>query len=74
MRTYLELIETPAEGAGGETDFIRIDVTGWSEADIEQAISLLKEHAKTYTSYTLQRHYCRHDTSETCTAEIMDMR
>jgi hypothetical protein len=72
MRTYLELIETPSEGDVGETAFIRIDVTGWSEADIEQAISLLKEHAKTYTSYTLQRHFCRHDTSETCTAEIID--
>jgi hypothetical protein len=72
MRTYLELIEAQVEGAGGEADFIRIDVTGWSEADIEQAISLLKEHARTYDSYTLQRHFCRHDASEVCMAEILD--
>jgi hypothetical protein len=31
MRTYLELIETPAEGTAVEADFIRIDITDWAE-------------------------------------------
>jgi hypothetical protein len=74
MRTYLELIEAQAEGAGGEADFIRIDVTGWSEADVEQAVSLLREHAGAYGSYVLQRHYCGHDSGAPCSVEILDVR
>jgi hypothetical protein len=74
MRTYLELIETQAEGAGGESDFIRIDVTDWSKANIEQAVSLLREHARAYRSYVLQRHYCGHDSGAPCSIEILDVR
>jgi hypothetical protein len=73
MRIYLELIEPPSERAGGETDFIRIDVTGWSAGDVEQAISLLREHARAYGSYVLQRHYCGHDSGVPCSIELLDV-
>ena len=69
MRLYLELVEvTEAE----EADFIRIDVTEWDPRDVEEAVELLKEHARaTYTSYILQKHYCYHEEGLPCTADII---
>jgi hypothetical protein len=43
-------------------------------ADVEQAISLLREHARAYASYVLQRHYCGHDSGAPCSIEILDVR
>jgi hypothetical protein len=72
MRVYLELIEvTEAE----EADFIRIDVTEWSSEDIEEAVELLREHARAaYTSYILQKHYCHHDEGKQCAVDIVEAR
>jgi hypothetical protein len=69
MRLYLELFEILPEGSTEEADFIRIDVTDWSQDDIDEAIRLLKEHAKQYENYILQMHYCLHDQYGSCTAQ-----
>jgi hypothetical protein len=73
MRLYLELIEVVPTGTV-EGDFIRIDVTGWSDEDVRLAAELLREHAKVYEHYRLQRHYCRHDEGEACEAEVLEER
>jgi len=65
MRIYLELLEI----GEGEGDFIRIDVTEWSERDIAEAIALLREHARVYSSYVLQKHCCYHDEGGSCVIE-----
>ena len=65
---YLELLEiTESE----EPDFIRIDITDWSDEDIEEAINLLREHAENYSSYVIQKHCCYHDEGGSCSAEII---
>jgi hypothetical protein len=73
MRIYLELYEVLPEGSTEEADFVRIDVTGWSQADIDSAIALLKEHARqSYEHYVLQIHYCYHDESKTCSVVVVE--
>jgi hypothetical protein len=71
MRTYLELIEAAGEMAT-ETDFIRVDATGWSSIDVSQAIDLLRQQSIVYKHYILQKHYYYHDESKSCTTEIID--
>jgi phosphoglucomutase len=71
MRTYLELIEVAGEEMA-EADFIRVDVTDWSDSDVSSAVDLLKQQAKVYEHCVLQKHYCYHDESKPCTAEILD--
>lgn len=60
MRVYVEAIETLQPEAAEEPDFVRIDVTGLSESDISNVISIVRELMKG-TSYILQLHYCYHD-------------
>jgi hypothetical protein len=69
MRVYLELFEVLPEGSTEEPDFIRIDVTGWRQDDIVDAVSLLREQAAQYDSFILQRHFCFHDEGKECYAE-----
>ena len=71
MRTYLELVEVLPEGSPEEPDFIRIDVTGWAEGDVEALIGLLEEHARKYGTCTIQRHFCRHEEGEACYVEVL---
>jgi hypothetical protein len=71
MRIYLELIEAAGEELA-EADFIRVDVTDWSDSDVNSAVDLLKQQATVYEHYILQRHYCYHDEGKSCTAEIID--
>jgi len=68
MRIYLEFYEIAEEG---ESDFIRIDVTDWSDEDIEEAINLLIEHAQNYSSCMIQKHYCYHDEGKSCLTEVI---
>jgi hypothetical protein len=70
MRRYLELVELVEE----EGDFIRIDVTEWNWEDIEEAISLLKEHAKAYDSYVIYLHDCYHDEGKSCSTIMIESR
>jgi hypothetical protein len=73
MRIYLELFEVLTEGSTEEADSIRIDVTDWSQADIDSAIQLLREHARqSYEHYVLQMHYCYHDESKTCSVVVIE--
>jgi hypothetical protein len=72
MRTYLELFEVLLEGSTEEPDTIRIDVTGWSQADIDSAIALLKEHAQIYEHYVLQIHYCYHEEGKLCSVVVIE--
>jgi phosphoglucomutase len=71
MRIYLELIEVAGEESA-EADFIRVDVTGWSDSDVNSAVDLLKQQATVYEHYVLQRHYCYHDEGKSCTTETLD--
>jgi phosphoglucomutase len=71
MRIYLELIEVAGEESA-EADFIRVDVTDWSDSDVNNAVDLLKQQATVYEHYALQRHYCHHDEGKSCTIETLD--
>jgi hypothetical protein len=70
MRIYLELIEAGSETAG-EADFIRVDVTDWSENDVNDALDLLKQHAAVYEHYVLEKHHCKHEEGGPCTTEVI---
>jgi len=74
LRVYLELIEQLNMEFSGEADFIRVDVTGWSDGDVEEALSLLKEISNSYEHYVLQKHFCRHDEGEACTVEVIEVK
>jgi hypothetical protein len=60
VRVYVEAVETPPPEAAEEPDFIRIDVTGLSDREVQDVISVVRELMKG-TSYILQLHYCFHD-------------
>lgn len=71
MRIYIELIENVGETAE-EGDFIRVDVTDWVEEDIDVLINELRRYAqRSYTSYTMQKHYCNHDQNRSCDVEAI---
>jgi hypothetical protein len=74
MRIYLELYETLPPESAEEPDFIRVDVTGWSQRDIDSAVQLLREHAKAYEHYVLQVHYCYHEEGKPCSVEVVEVR
>jgi len=74
MRRYLELFEI-SESIIEELDFIRIDITEWSSEDVEEALNLLLEHARSiYEHYTIQIHECRHEEEESCSTIIIESR
>jgi hypothetical protein len=60
LRVYVEAYEQLPPEATEEPDFIRIDVTGLSEREVQEVISIVRELMKD-TSYILQLHYCYHD-------------
>jgi hypothetical protein len=74
MRIYLEFFEVLEEGATEEPDFIRIDITGWRQEDVDTAIRLLRDHAQAYTHYIVQKHYCGHEDGEPCYTELLAQR
>jgi len=74
MRTYIELFEVLPPEATGEADFIRVDVTEWSFADVAMLIESLREYAEeNYDYYILQLHECRHDEEprQSCSVRIL---
>jgi len=71
MRVYLELIEVHPPYSTETPDFIRIDVTDWSQDDINTAIQLLMQQAQVYQSYILRVHYCRHDEGRPCAFALL---
>ena len=74
MRVYVEAIETPPPEAVEEPDFIRIDVTGLSEREVQGVVSIVRELMKG-TSYILQLHYCYHDEDPTkpCSITVLEV-
>jgi len=60
LRVYVEAYEVLPPEATEEPDFIRIDVTGLSEGEVQNVINIVRELMKG-TRYTLQLHYCYHD-------------
>jgi hypothetical protein len=60
LRVYVEAYEQLPPEATEEPDFIRIDVTGLSEREVQEVISIVRELMED-TSYILQLHYCYHD-------------
>jgi len=71
MRVYLELIEVLPPTDMTTPDFIRIDVTSWSQDNINTAIQQLKQQAQVYQHYVLRVHYCRHDENKPCNFTII---
>jgi len=74
MRVYLELIEVLPPTSTATPDFIRIDVTDWSQDDINTAIQQLMQQAQAYQSYILRVHYCRHDEGRPCAFALLSSR
>ncbi len=74
MRVYLELIEVLPPYSTATPDFIRIDVTNWSQDDVNTAIQLLMQQAQVYQSYILRVHYCRHDEGRPCAFALLGSR
>jgi hypothetical protein len=60
LRVYVEAYEQLPPESAEEPDFIRIDVTGLSEREVQEVISIVRELMKG-TSYILQLHICYHD-------------
>jgi hypothetical protein len=60
VRVYVEAYEVLSPEAVEEPDFIRIDVTGLSDREVQEVISIVRELMKG-TNYILQLHYCYHD-------------
>jgi hypothetical protein len=60
LRVYVEAYEQLPPEVMEEPDFIRIDVTGLSEREVQDVIDVVRELMKG-TSYILQLHYCYHD-------------
>ncbi len=74
MRVYLELIEVLPPYSTATPDFIRIDVTNWSQDDVNTAIQLLMQQAQVYQSYILRVHYCRHNEGRPCAFALLGSR
>jgi hypothetical protein len=60
VRVYVEAYEQLPPESAEEPDFIRVDVTGLSEREVQDVISTVREFMKG-TNYILQLHYCYHD-------------
>lgn len=69
MREYLEVVETLPEGALEEPEFIRVDITDRTEAEIA-AIQADIEDIMSGRDYTLQGHSCGHDDGLPCRKEV----
>jgi len=67
MRLYLEATEIVME-EGVEAEFIRADVTGFTDEEIE-AVKLAIKDVFANKEYSLIRHYCYHDEGKSCIAE-----
>jgi hypothetical protein len=60
LKLYVEAYEILPPEAVEEPDFIRVDVTGLSEGEVQNIISVVRE-LMSGTSYILQLHLCYHD-------------
>lgn len=68
MKVYLESRETVPLGI--EPEFIRADVTGRTEVE-QSAIQTDIEAIMVGRSYSLVKHFCRHDDGGACTSELI---
>lgn len=64
MRIYVEATEILEESNAGEGDFIRLDAT---EAGVEQTLQDLKSILNPNKRYSINIHYCLHDSEGACT-------
>lgn len=71
MRTYLEALEQIAFGADAE--FVRIDVTGKSQAERNDILIKLKDFMNDNGSVNVfTKHSCNHDTGGiSCVSEVV---
>ena len=65
---YLEAAEVM--GSDEEGEFIRVEVTGKSAAQIE-AVRLALEATMVGKVYQLARHQCNHDEGKSCLVEVL---
>jgi len=65
MRVYAEALETDVE-EGTAPEFIRLDATN---KDFSQVLADLRDLLHSDKKYELRKHYCRHDTNESCWTE-----
>ena len=60
MIVYVEAVENLPPDSVEEPDFIRVDVTGYSQAEIDEIVQVVKELMEG-TDYRIYMHYCYHD-------------
>jgi len=75
MKIYIEAeerIESIIPGEYKPGEFIRIDVTDYSEQEIQQIITQIKDIMAGKT-YELRRHICRHEENRGCEIEKLEV-
>jgi hypothetical protein len=70
LRVYVEAIEITTD-ENENPDFVRIDVTGKTDSEINEIIEVVKE-LMAGTSFDLYIHYCRHDESGPCSRKELE--
>ena len=67
MRIYYELFEILPEGSAEEPDFIRVDVTDYSDEEREVVMDSILSYARDNCEhYVVQIHHCYHDEGGSC--------
>ena len=67
MRYYLEAKEVVTFGE--QAEFIRADITGMAEPEVDKVKTAIKDIMSGLT-YNLTRHTCLHDEGGTCDMEV----
>jgi len=70
MRIYLEALEKIENATeAGEFDLIRLDATDKNESEVLSDLMRLLDPNK---SYTIRKHYCKHEERLPCEVEILE--
>lgn len=68
MITYIEALENLPEDSFLEPEFIRVEVSGYSDSEIESIKTDIKDIMQG-KDYTLRNHSCYHDEGKSCTSK-----
>jgi len=71
MRVYVEMFEVVSEEEIREGDFIRVDVTGKTDEEIQNTINEVLEIASRYEKVVVQIHECGHDEGKQCDTKVV---
>jgi len=70
LRLYLEVIEKLSPESDIEPEFVRIDITGWTHADVQELRTLLEDLFPP-GQYVHQLHRCHHDEGRPCEVTVL---